>query len=141
MEGFTPVAGLAGGILIGFAAVLLLAGVGRIAGVSGIVANAVAFGEAAGYRWLFIIGLPVGALLHQALSGTEFPVRSLDWPYLAGAGLLVGFGTKLGGGCTSGHGVCGIGRLSGRSLVATLVFMVVAGITTYVTRHVFGWPT
>ena len=142
MEGFTPVAGVSGGLLIGLGAVMLLLGVGRIAGISGIFANAITFGRDAGPRWIFIGGLLLGALGHQVAAGIELPVRtSLSWPVLAAAGLLVGIGTRLGGGCTSGHGVCGIGRLSARSIVATCVFMVVAIVTTYVIRHVIGLPT
>ena len=142
MEGFTPVAGIGGGLLIGLGAVILLLGVGRIAGISGIFANAIAFGGDAGPRWVFIVGLLLGALAHQFVAGIELPVRtSLSWPLLVAAGLLVGVGTRLGGGCTSGHGVCGIGRLSVRSIVATITFMLIAGVTTYVARHVIGLPT
>ncbi len=142
MEGFTPVAGVSGGLLIGLGALMLLLGVGRIAGISGIFANAIAFGSESGRRWIFVAGLLLGAFIHQLAAGIELPVRtSLSWPLLAAAGLLVGAGTRLGGGCTSGHGVCGIGRLSLRSIVATVVFMTVAGLVTYLTRHVIGLPT
>ena len=141
MEGFTPLAGLAGGILIGLGAVILLFGAGRIAGISGIVANATSLGGGSGQRWIFIGGLLLGAFGHQVLSGIELPVRtSLSWPVLAAAGLLVGLGTRLGSGCTSGHGVCGIGRLSVRSVVATIVFMFFGVLSTYIVRHVIGLP-
>ena len=141
MPGFTPVAGLAGGFFIGLAAAILLYGTGRIAGISGIFARAITFGEGFSYRWLFVAGLVVGAGLHQWLTGVEFPVReSLAWPHLAVAGILVGLGTRLGSGCTSGHGVCGLGRLSARSLIATLTFMITAGLTVFVSRHMLGWP-
>lgn len=128
--------------MIGLAAVLLLLGVGRIAGVSGIFSHAIRFRSDAGYRWLFLGSMLAGAFLHQWLSANDYPVReSLSWPHLAVAGLLVGFGTSLGSGCTSGHGVCGIGRLSPRSVIATVVFMLVAGVTVYIARHVLGWNT
>jgi uncharacterized membrane protein YedE/YeeE len=127
---FTPVSALAGGVVIGLAASLLWLLGGRTAGVSGILA-AVVPPLRTGWQWraLFLGGLLAGGLLLQivAPARVELPPRSL--PVLALAGLLVGFGTRMGGGCTSGHGVCGLSRLSGRSLVATLVFMVVAMLT------------
>ncbi|MDH3588143.1 MAG: YeeE/YedE thiosulfate transporter family protein [Gammaproteobacteria bacterium] len=141
MEGFTPFAGLSGGVLIGLAAVMLLALTGRIAGVSGILSNAIHAGSGSAERWLFLAGLVAGALLHQWLTGVQLPVRTLDWPYLVGGGLLVGFGTRLGGGCTSGHGVCGIARFSPRSIVATVTFMTCGIVTVFITRHLLGWPT
>ncbi|MBT8131357.1 MAG: YeeE/YedE family protein [Gammaproteobacteria bacterium] len=141
MENFTPASGLAGGVLIGLAAVLLLVLTGRIAGISGIVSNAVHFKNHAALRWIFIFGLIGGAQLQQMFSANELPVREMAWPLLLISGLIVGFGTRLGGGCTSGHGVCGIGRLSRRSIVATIVFMLVAIISVFVTRHILGWST
>lgn len=131
---------LAGGALIGLAAALLLAINGRILGVSGIAAGLIARDTPErGLRALFIAGMlsgavAVGMLWPQALPGAITDDRLL----LAVAGLAVGFGTRLGSGCTSGHGVCGMARLSPRSLVATAMFMVVAGVTVYVTRHVLG---
>ncbi len=120
-----PVAGLAGGVLIGLAAALMLLGAGRIAGVSGIAARAFAIGESAMPRraaFAFLIGLPLGALIIALLTGA--PVPQFASPLLlAIAGLIVGVGTRLGSGCTSGHGVCGMSRLSQRSLVATATFM------------------
>lgn len=124
-------AGLAGGVLIGLAAALVLIGLGRIAGISGIAARAFGLddtGMPRGMAVLFVLGLPLGAGLVHAFTGLGGgPVP--DWPYLLVAGGLVGFGTRLGSGCTSGHGVCGIGRFSGRSIVATIVF-IVAGMVT-----------
>lgn len=129
--GAAPVAGLAGGVLIGLAAALMLLAVGRIAGVSGIAARAFGISGGSmsrGAAWAFIIGLPLGALVVGGLTG------GLDASFAAPlqlviAGLVVGIGTRLGSGCTSGHGVCGISRLSQRSLVATATFMV-TGIAT-----------
>lgn len=140
MTEFTPLSGLAGGILIGLASVIMLLGAGRITGISGIFGGLLspARGDFA-WRGAFIVGLIVGGLLWPVLSGNALPVDlQTSWPVLLAAGLLVGFGSRLGSGCTSGHGVCGIGRLSPRSLVAVAVFMLSAIITTYVVRHVVG---
>lgn len=131
---------LAGGILIGLSATLLLALNGRIAGISGIFNGIFASArDEVSWRLCFIIGLPVGAFLQGLIADASY--YQLDefspWLMLA-AGLLVGFGTKIGGGCTSGHGVCGLGRLSLRSLVATLSFMASAIITLYIFRHLLG---
>ena len=120
-----PVAGLAGGVLIGLAAALMLLGAGRIAGVSGIAARAFGIANSSMPRagaWAFIIGLPLGALIVMGLSGSTAPAFA-GWLPLTIAGLIVGIGTRLGSGCTSGHGVCGMSRLSQRSLVATATFM------------------
>jgi hypothetical protein len=136
---FTPYAALAGGALIGAAAVVLLWLDGRIAGVSGIASGLVTGAADWGWRALFLAGLVAGAVLYYAVTGHPAPTRTGFPPgLLAAAGVLVGFGTALGGGCTSGHGVCGLARLSVRSLVATLVFLVVAIATTFVVRHGFG---
>lgn len=137
---FTPLASLTGGLLIGVAALLLLWLNGKVAGISGIVGTAITdFSAASHWRWLFIIGLLTGGglALHQWVGVDEIVLRA-STPMLIVAGLLVGFGTRLGSGCTSGHGVCGIGRLSPRSMVATLVFMAVAVVTVFVQRHVLG---
>ena len=134
---FTPGSALAGGALIGLAAVLLLWLDGRIAGVSGITGGlwVAARGDRA-WRWLFDIGLVLGAGAWIAIAGASTPVRSgFPTGLIMLAGLLVGYGTALGGGCTSGHGVCGLARLSPRSLVATAVFVAVAIATTFVVRH------
>jgi uncharacterized membrane protein YedE/YeeE len=136
---FTPLSAAAGGALIGAAAVVLLVLNGRIAGVSGILARLLE--GSADWRWRlsFLVGLIGGAGLCYALAGGPPPARE-GFPalLLAGAGVLVGFGTALGSGCTSGHGVCGLGRLSMRSLVATLVFLATAVATTFVVRHIVG---
>lgn len=130
---------LLGGTAIGASAVLLMASLGRIAGISGIAGGLL--GGAArgdrGWRLAFLAGLaaaPLLAFLLRGDSGLGAPVVS--WPWMALAGLLVGFGTRLGGGCTSGHGVCGIARLSPRSLLATAVFMAFGIVTVFVLRHV-----
>ncbi|MDP5102651.1 MAG: YeeE/YedE thiosulfate transporter family protein, partial [Erythrobacter sp.] len=124
--GAAPVAGLAGGVLIGLAAALMLLGAGRIAGVSGIAARAFGIASSSMPRpgaWAFIIGLPLGALIVARLTGGV--EASFAAPlHLVIAGLIVGVGTRLGSGCTSGHGVCGMSRLSQRSLVATATFMI-----------------
>lgn len=138
--GFGWLPPLLGGGLIGMAAVLLMGGVGRIAGISGIVAGVLQRprGDTA-WRWLFIAGLLGGAALHRAMALSPAAPRT-DFPVLAlvVAGVLVGIGTRLGSGCTSGHGVCGLARLSPRSLVATVVFMATAGVTVWLIRHVVG---
>nr|WP_276591665.1 YeeE/YedE thiosulfate transporter family protein [Sphingomicrobium nitratireducens] len=137
--GADPVGGLLGGLLIGLAGALMLLGAGRIAGVSGIFARATGIGTGSMDRtaaWAFVLGLPLGALL-LGLAVAKEPPSFFDWPYLVVAGLLVGFGTRLGNGCTSGHGVCGVSRLSGRSIVATLTFMA-AGIATVALMNMMG---
>jgi uncharacterized membrane protein YedE/YeeE len=140
---FTPVASLAGGALIGAAAVMLMALKGRIAGVSGIAVRLVppyADHEFAG-RLAFILGIVVAPLAVLLLTGiAPVPTIEAGAALLGVAGLLVGFGAVWGNGCTSGHGVCGISRLSARSLVATGVFMTTAILTVFVTRHVMGGP-
>src|SRR5436190_19238839 len=124
MHNFTPLRSLSGGLLIGLAASLLALGAGRVAGISGIVGGLFTPGrEGRGWRLQFLAGLLVGALGWLAVQPGVFASTGRSLPVLAGAGLLVGFGARLGGGCTSGHGVCGLSRLSGRSLVATLVVM------------------
>jgi uncharacterized membrane protein YedE/YeeE len=140
MENFTPVSALIGGLLIGASAALLLVLNGRIAGISGILGGLLqpARGEV-GWRLAFLAGMLIAPLVYVAVGGA-LPRVVLDasLPRLILAGLIVGFGTRLGAGCTSGHGVCGIGRLSPRSLVATLVFMATAIATVLVTRHLVG---
>ena len=140
MENFTPVSALAGGLLIGGAATLLLWLNGRIAGISNIARGVLEWksGDVL-WRLLFLGGLVAGAGLYYVLFG-DAPVPRPNFPawLLGTGGVLVGFGTSLGSGCTSGHGVCGLGRLSVRSLAATLIFLVTGIITAYVVRHVFG---
>ncbi|TZF89696.1 YeeE/YedE family protein [Cognatilysobacter lacus] len=129
---------LAGGVLIGLSATLLLWLNGRVAGVSGIL-NGVVLPRAGDVAWraAFLLGLIAAASLYMALVPGA-PQPRVDFPRagLVVAGLLVGFGTRMGNGCTSGHGVCGIGRLSMRSLAAVATFMATAIITTFVMRHV-----
>ena len=137
MHDFTPISALAGGVLIGAASVWLLAANGRIAGVSTILHGLFSPPDAQWRAW-FIAGLLLAGLAWQA-AGAPVPLRAgfpLGWA--AAGGLLVGFGTRMSGGCTSGHGVCGLGRLSARSLVAVLVFMAAGMAAAYVTRHLLG---
>jgi len=130
---------LIGGLLIGLSALALMFLLGRIAGIAGIVWGAVSGAADNAWRWLFIIGLAVGALCYHLATGAPYPQASaLPWWQALAAGLLVGVGVQLSGGCTSGHGVCGIGRLSARSLVATLTFMATGIVTVYLLRHVLG---
>ena len=128
---------LSGGLLIGLSSMLLLLTLGRIAGVSGIVWGAITDPDRS-WRLQFIVGLIAGTAAIHAFTGKPLPAAA-DGPILlaVGAGLLVGFGTRLGSGCTSGHGVCGIGRRSVRSIVATLVFMA-AGVAAVALTNYFG---
>ncbi len=142
---FTPWAALAGGGLIGLAAGLLLTGLGRIAGISGIVAGLFRVREPdSGWRWAFVAGLLLSPWLLQGLRPglAAFPPVDMahprQWVLLAVAGLLVGYGTRMANGCTSGHGVCGLARLSSRSLVAVLLFMGSAMLTVALLRHGLG---
>ena len=138
MENFTPISGFIGGTLIGLASVMLLWLNGRIAGISGIVGGMLSQkGSELGWRAMFVVGLLVGAFGYTFATGGLAVAIPASIPVLVVAGLLVGFGTRLGSGCTSGHGVCGIGRLSKRSIVATATFMAVAVATVFVTNHVF----
>ena len=128
---------LAGGALIGAASAGLLLINGRVAGISGILGRAVT-GNSGLWRWGFLGGLLAAGLLGQAFSlqvGTSSGDLPASLPTLLIAGVLVGLGAAIGGGCTSGHGVCGISNLSTRSLVATLVFMAVAAVTVFAVRH------
>jgi len=129
---------LIGGVMIGASATLLLWLNGRIAGISSIVASLM-FTKDRLWPALFLLGLVAGAAIYYALGGSA-PVPRRNFPVwlLTLAGVLVGFGTALARGCTSGHGVCGLGRLSLRSLVATLTFLTVGLLTTFVVRHLFG---
>jgi hypothetical protein len=140
MANFTPISAAVGGALIGLAAVLLMLLTGRIAGISGIFGGCLSFGASdKGWRIAFIAGL-IAAPLTGSLAGFAIPVPQMpaSWIVIVVAGLLVGFGTRMGGGCTSGHGVCGIARLSPRSIVATAIFMAIAVVVVTLTRHVFG---
>jgi uncharacterized membrane protein YedE/YeeE len=139
---FTPLSGLLGGVLIGLSAVILMGALGRIAGVSGIFGGLLAGAWLDGGSWrpLFLLGLPAGAALTVLLGGFDpaAMVFAEDLSLIAVGGLLVGVGTALGGGCTSGHGICGIARLSARSLVATPIFMVMAIVTVFIMRYTSG---
>ncbi|HAO75789.1 MAG: YeeE/YedE family protein [Pseudomonas stutzeri] len=136
---FTPWTALAGGVLIGAAAGLFVVLNGRIAGISGLLASLLERGaEGRGEKALFLLGIllaPLCWLLMAELPAAEFQT---NWLGLLAAGLLVGFGTRYGSGCTSGHGVCGISRLSPRSIVATLAFMAAGFATVFVLRHLLG---
>lgn len=134
---FSPWAALAGGALIGAAATALLALNGRIAGISGIAWTALREREGRGWRAAFLIGLLAGAAAGFGLwPGHAPPREGFPLSLLLGGALLVGIGTRLGSGCTSGHGICGLARLSPRSVAAVLVFMAMAMLTTTVVRHV-----
>lgn len=141
LEPLSPFVAIAGGLLIGLAAGLLLLANGRIAGVSGMLVTATGIdkgGPPWGQAAAFVVGLPLGALLVAMFIRRPELVISASPAALVVAGLLVGFGTRLGNGCTSGHGVCGMARLSPRSIWATLTFMGVAAATVYIIRHVLG---
>ena len=134
---FTPVSALLGGALIGLAATLLYAGIGRIAGISGLLNNAIEQAEGRGWRLAFLIGMVAAAGAWFAWTGAS-PRSGFSLSWLLAAGLLVGFGTRLGGGCTSGHGICGLARLSKRSFAAVFAFMACGFATVYVLRHATG---
>lgn len=140
MNNFTPISAFLGGLFIGAAALLLLICNGRVLGVSGILANALRSRLNQSYwQFIFILGLLSGGVLCQILGLVSFNTKTFSSvPIVVAAGLLVGFGTRLGSGCTSGHGICGISRLSIRSMIATLVFMVSGILTVYIFRHILG---
>jgi uncharacterized membrane protein YedE/YeeE len=140
MANFTPLSAAIGGALIGLSAALLMLSTGRIAGISGIVGGLIGWNVPdRDWRIAFIVGLILaplsGSLVGYAVAEPQMPA---SWAVIIIAGLLVGFGTRLGGGCTSGHGICGVARLSARSLVATAAFMAVAIIVVAITRHALG---
>lgn len=127
--------------MIGLSAVLLMASMGRIAGISGIASSLLTGASDRGWRISFLIGLVAAPWLLFLVRGeTAIGAPVVSWPWMAAAGLLVGFGTRLGSGCTSGHGVCGIARLSPRSLLATAVFVATGMATVFVVRHLLGGP-
>lgn len=140
MENFTPYSALLGGALIGTAATLLLWVNGRITGISGILGGVLFPSQTdALWRVLFIAGLLSGALVYTVVNGSPIDLQIQTTPVLTiVAGFLVGFGTRLGSGCTSGHGICGIARVSKRSFAATAVFMGTAIATVFLVRHVLG---
>jgi uncharacterized protein len=140
MANFTPVSAAIGGALIGLSSLLLMLLTGRIAGISGIFAGLLGLGtNDRGWRIAFVAGLvlaPLGAAaIGQAMPAPQMPA---NWAVVIAAGLLVGFGTRLAGGCTSGHGICGIARLSVRSMTATAIFMLAAVIVVAFTHHVLA---
>jgi uncharacterized protein len=140
MSNFTPVSALIGGALIGLAAAIYVLGLGRVAGVSGILGSLLRPRAAdAPAQLAFVAGLVAAPLLMRA-GGATLPTLTVEasLPLLIAGGLLVGFGTRLGGGCTSGHGVCGVCRLSVRSLVATALFMAAGAAIVFAARHLIG---
>lgn len=145
-EQFTPYSALLGGVLIGIAVVILLAGIGRIAGITGIIAGIFTDAFSQFYQtkkspWTWRLAFIAGMLLTPSLYSLFHPLPLVqveaDWSSILISGLIVGIGTRLGSGCTSGHGVCGLARLSPRSLVATLAFMGSGFATVFVLKHLF----
>ena len=136
---FTPWASLAGGILLGLASAIFILVNGRILGISGIIGGLLrpTSGDV-GWRLAFVLGLLIAPLLYLLLAGPVAVRIDASWATLVIAGLLVGVGTRFGSGCTSGHGVCGLSRLSPRSLVATLAFMGAGFVTVYLMRHLLA---
>lgn len=138
---FTPQASLIGGLLIGLSAVILLAAVGRIMGATGILGGFIEPKNWSDWSWraVILLGMLSGPIAMELITGTgpdiQVPISKL---LLIIGGVIVGVGVTFGGGCTSGHGVCGVARMSSRSLVATITFMLTAGVTVYVVRHVIG---
>ena len=127
---------LAGGILIGASSLAMLGLLGRITGISGILGSVLTTRGENGWRWAFLAGLLLSQPLFYSFSSAVPPLPSdASWPLTILAGLLVGFGTRLGGGCTSGHGVCGVGRLAPRSIAATCTFIGAGMLTVYIVSH------
>ena len=140
MENFTPIPALSGGILIGLAATLLLLFNGRIAGISGLMSGLMGAQRSEFFwRLAFLAGIVIGAFIFSIIK-PEFYLPRANYPVwlLVVGGILVGFGTRMGNGCTSGHAVCGIARLSLRSIVATVTFMATGFITVFIVRHLLG---
>ena len=130
---FTPIEAFLGGLIIGFSVVLFYIANGRIAGISGIVNNSIFSNVNRFDNILFVIGLVIGPMLYKIIINPEINFNiSNSIPLLIAAGFLVGVGTKIGSGCTSGHGICGISRFSKRSIVATLIFMISAIVTVFI---------
>ena len=139
MTAFTPLQSLLGGALIGLSAVFLMAVHGRIAGMTGVLAGLLPGAESRGWRLAFLAGAIAAPALLLALTPLQVPFASPTPSFwIVVSGLLVGIGVTFGGGCTSDHGICGNARLSPRSLVATLTFMLTTGLTIYVIRHLIG---
>ncbi len=140
MENFTPISAFSGGLLIGISATLLLLFNGRIAGISGILGGLITTsGSERFWRLAFVLGIVIGAFAFHLIWPSFYQPRA-NFPIwlLALGGFLVGFGTRMGNGCTSGHAICGIARFSVRSVVATLTFMLTGFVTVYLIRHVIG---
>lgn len=140
LENFTPISALAGGALIGLSVSFLLFFNGRIAGISGIMNGLfLAPKREEIWRGLFLTGLILGAFIFQLLTNDSLQLRQ-DYPLslIVLGGFLVGFGTRMGGGCTSGHGICGIARFSIRSIVATMTFMLSGMVTVFILKHLIG---
>jgi uncharacterized membrane protein YedE/YeeE len=138
---FSPVSALVGGLMIGASAAILWLALGRIAGISGILGRALrgAAGSERAWRMLFLVGLPLGAATAVQLGLANAPTAPpAQLGLTVAGGLLVGFGTRLGSGCTSGHGICGLARLSPRSLAATAVFMAAGMASVFLLRHLLG---
>lgn len=139
MAEFNWINGLIGGILIGISATILLAFNGRIAGISGMVNGAISFNKNDAWRWLFLLGMLAGGAIYEFVLSTQPTPTSKFAPLtMIIGGLIVGLGTRMGSGCTSGHGVCGLGRLSVRSLVAVLTFLASAFVTVFIVRHLLN---
>lgn len=138
-EHFTPTLSLAGGLLLGLAAAAFILVNGRILGISGIIGGLLSprAGDV-GWRFAFVLGLLAAPLVFNLWQGVPVPRVEAGWGTVVIAGLLVGLGTRYGSGCTSGHGVCGLSRLSPRSLAATLSFMAAGFLTVYAVRHLFA---
>ena len=136
-QAFTPIS-LVGGLMLGVATAILLLGIGRIAGISGIFSSLLKPKRVEMWQVLFIAGLIVSPLLYRLVKPLPVLDISTSIPLLIAAGLLVGFGTRLGSGCTSGHGICGNARLSPRSMAATVTFMLFGILTVYIGRHILG---
>jgi len=140
MENFTPISSALGGAMIGLAAALLMAANGRIAGVGGIFSG-IGFAPSGDRQWrvFFVLGMVVAPLFYALISG-QLPAFELEasWPLIAIGGLLVGFGTRLGSGCASGHGVCGLSRLAPRSIASVALFMAAGMVTVAIAKKLGG---
>lgn len=134
---FTPFSALSGGMMIGLSAAMMLLLLGRIAGISGIVGGMLSRRDRGDLAWrvAFLLGLAFAALASRLFAEVPRIDIDTDWPLLVVAGVLVGFGSRLGSGCTSGHGICGLSRLSPRSIVATATFMSTGFLTVFAVRH------
>lgn len=141
IHNFTPLPAWLGGMLIGLASSILILGIGRIAGISGISANAFITDmteRKLSWQMVFMLGLFSSAWVYELIVGFPAVVMTDNYLLIIVAGLLVGFGTRFGSGCTSGHGVCGLSRLSPRSMVAVVIFMTAGFVTVYIAKHLLG---